>query len=250
MLKKGTDYTVSYKNNKTPGTATLTIKGKGNYFGSIKKTFTVARKSVAKASVKGVSKRYLVTGKAIKPAVTAVKLGNVTLKKGRDYTVSYKNNVKAGTASVIIKGKGNYKGKVTKKFTILSNNSYKMWQYTIQVVKLVNKERAAKGLSELTLDETLYDRAMIRSKELLKSISHTRPDGTQWYTVFDGIKYYYLGENIAAGHTTPEQVVKAWMDSEGHRANILNTSFKKIGVGLVFKKNSEKGYYWTQLFLG
>ncbi|MBR1752299.1 MAG: leucine-rich repeat protein [Ruminococcus sp.] len=249
-LKKGTDYTISYKNNKKLGTATLTIKGKGNYKGSLSKTFKIAKRNVKTAKITGVSKRYKVTGKAIKPKVKTVKIGKVTLKKGRDYTVSYKNNKAAGTASVIIKGKGNYTGKYTKTFKILSKEQYKLWQYTKQVVKLVNKERSSRGIKELTLDETLYDKAMIRSNELTKNLSHFRPDGTECFTVLDGIRYYYAGENIAAGQQTPEQVVKSWMDSEGHRANILSTNFKKIGVGLIYSSGSTYGYYWTQLFTG
>ncbi len=118
-LKKGTDYTISFKNNKAVGTATVTIKGKGNYTGSIKKTFKITKASVAKAKVTGVSKKYKYTGKAIKPAVK-VTLGGVTLKKGTDYTVSYKSNKKVGTATITITGKGSYKGTVKKTFKIVS----------------------------------------------------------------------------------------------------------------------------------
>lgn len=118
-LKKGTDYTISFKNNKAVGTATVTIKGKGNYTGNIKKTFKITKASVAKAKVTGVSKKYKYTGKAIKPAVK-VTLGGVTLKKGTDYTVSYKSNKKVGTATITITGKGSYKGTVKKTFKIVA----------------------------------------------------------------------------------------------------------------------------------
>ena len=227
-LKKGTDFTLTYKNNKAVGTATVTITGKGNYTGSIKKAFKITKASVAKAKVTGISKRYKYTGKAIKPAVKTVKLGNVTLKKGRDYTVSYKNNKKAGTATVIITGKGSYKGTVKKTFKILSAQDYKMWQYTKQVVTLVNKERTKRGLKELKLNEKLYDKAMIRSKEITKYFAHTRPDGTDCFTVVEGINYWTVGENIAAGQRTPQEVVNDWMNSPGHRANILNSSFTDL----------------------
>ena len=118
-LKKGTDYTLSFKNNKAVGNATVTIKGKGNYTGSIKKTFKITKASVARAKVTGVSKKYKYTGKAIKPAVK-VTLGGVTLKKGTDYTVSYKSNKKVGTATITITGKGSYKGTVKKTFKIVA----------------------------------------------------------------------------------------------------------------------------------
>ena len=249
-LTKGTDYTLSFKNNKAVGTATVTITGKGNFTGSVKKTFKITQASVAKAKVTGISKRYKYTGKAIKPTVKAVTLGGVTLKASRDYTVSYKNNKKTGTATVTITGKGNYKGTVKKTFKILSAQDYKMWQYTKEVVTLVNKERTSRGLKALTLNETLYDKAMIRSNELLKLFSHTRPNGSSCFTVLDGISYYSAGENIAAGQRTPKEVVTAWMNSPGHRANILNSSFTDIGVGLVYNSKTAYGYYWTQVFIG
>ena len=103
ILKEGTDYTLSYKNNTNAGTATVTATGKGKYKGSISKTFKIAKRNVKTAKITGVSKRYKVTGKAIKPKVKTVKIGKVTLKKGRDYTVSYKNNKTAGTATATVK---------------------------------------------------------------------------------------------------------------------------------------------------
>ena len=114
-LKQGTDYTVSYKNNVKPGKATVTVKGKGNYTGSAKATFTI-RVPLSKCKVTVKSQTY--TGKALKPAVT-VKFGKTKLKKGTDYTVTYKNNKKIGLATAIVKGKGNYTG--SKKVTFRIN---------------------------------------------------------------------------------------------------------------------------------
>ena len=91
---------------------------------------------------------------------------------------------------------------------------------------------------------------MIRSKELVKLFSHTRPNGTSCFTVLEGISYRCMGENIAAGQRTPKEVVTDWMNSPGHRANILSPDFTKIGVGLVYNSNSVYGYFWTQIFLG
>ena len=110
-LKQGTDYTVSYKNNVKPGTATVTVTGKGDYTGSAKATFRIlVPLSKCKLTVK--SQTY--TGKALQPAVT-VKYGSKALKKGTDYTVSYKNNKAVGVATVTVTGKGGYTG--TKKVT-------------------------------------------------------------------------------------------------------------------------------------
>lgn len=113
-LTKNKDYVLNYKNNKNRGTATITITGIGNYTGSTQVYFTIARASVKKAKVSGVKKKYSYKGKAVKPKLK-VKVSGVTLKKGRDYSVSYKKNKKRGKATITIKGKGNYTG--TKKVT-------------------------------------------------------------------------------------------------------------------------------------
>ncbi len=123
-LKKGTDYTVSYKNNVKPGTATVTVTGKGGYTGSAKVTFRILMPlSKCKLAVK--DQTY--TGKALKPAVT-VKYGGKALKKGADYTVSYKANKAVGVATATVKGKGNYTG--TKKVT------FKILPRTVAISKL------------------------------------------------------------------------------------------------------------------
>ena len=114
-LTAGTDYTVAYKNNTNAGTATVTIKGKGNFTGTITKTFAIKAASLAKAKVTASSQTY--SGKKLTPAPT-VKLGTKTLKKGTDYTVTYSANLNAGTATITIKGKGNYTGTAKGTFTI------------------------------------------------------------------------------------------------------------------------------------
>lgn len=120
--------------------------------------------------------------------------------------------------------------------------------YAKQVLKLVNTERKKAGLTELTWDDTVATAAMTRSKEIEKSFSHTRPDGRNFGTAITdlGITYRGAGENIAWGQKTPEAVMNAWMNSKGHRANILNPNFKKLGVG--YRTDSQRTPYWTQLF--
>ena len=117
-----------------------------------------------------------------------------------------------------------------------------------QVVDLVNAERAKAGLSSLTSDKSIESAALVRAKEIETSFSHTRPNGSSFSTVLkeNGISYQGSGENIAWGQRTPEEVMKGWMNSEGHRANILNSRFTKIGVG--YYQNSAGTNYWTQLF--
>ena len=114
-LKNGTDYTVSYSNNTKVGTATVKITGKGNYTGSVSKTYSI-KNNFKKATVSGISTKAF-TGKNITQSIT-VKYNGKTLKKGTDYTVSYSNNKKIGTATVKIAGKGSYTGTVIKTFKI------------------------------------------------------------------------------------------------------------------------------------
>ena len=114
-LKNGTDYTVSYSNNTKVGTATVKITGKGNYTGSVSKTFKI-KNNFKKATISGISNKSY-TGKNITQSIT-VKYNGKTLKKGTDYTVSCSNNKNIGTATVKIAGKGSYTGTITKTFKI------------------------------------------------------------------------------------------------------------------------------------
>ena len=114
-LKNGTDYTVSYSNNTKVGTAKVTIKGKGNYTGSVSKTYSI-KNNFKKATVSGISTKAF-TGKNITQSIT-VKYNGKTLKNGTDYTVSYSNNKNIGTATVKVTGKGSYAGTITKTFKI------------------------------------------------------------------------------------------------------------------------------------
>ena len=114
-LKNDTDYTVSYSNNTKVGTAKVTITGKGNYTGSVSKTYII-KNNFKKATVSGISTKAF-TGKNITQSIT-VKYNGKTLKKGTDYTVSYSSSKSIGTATVKIAGKGSYTGTITKTFKI------------------------------------------------------------------------------------------------------------------------------------
>lgn len=119
-----------------------------------------------------------------------------------------------------------------------------------QVLELVNKERSANGLKELTLDPTLTKAANIRAKEIVTLFDHTRPNNKSYSTVLDEVGYAWLssGENIAAGASDSDFVMGLWMGSTGHRRNILGAGYSRLGVGYVYVPNSEYGYYWVQLF--
>lgn len=128
------------------------------------------------------------------------------------------------------------------------NNGSTNSSYEQQVIDLVNKERARAGLSALKLDKNVAKAALVRAKETEKSFSHTRPNGSKFSTALteSGVSFRGAGENIAWGQKTPQEVMKGWMNSDGHRANILNKNFTTIGVG--YYKNASGVNYWTQLF--
>lgn len=120
--------------------------------------------------------------------------------------------------------------------------------YIKQVANLVNKERAKAGLSPLTVKKDIESAAKVRAIETQKSFSHTRPNGSKFTTALteSNVTFKGAGENIAWGQKTPEQVMDVWMNSEGHRANILNKNFTSIGVG--YETTSSGTPYWVQLF--
>lgn len=122
--------------------------------------------------------------------------------------------------------------------------------YVSQVVTLVNEERAKQGLAALTVDAKAEAAAAVRAKEIMTSFSHTRPNGSSFGSALkeQGATYSTAGENIAWGQKTPQEVVTGWMNSSGHRANILGANYTKIGCG--FYQSSDGTCYWSQLFMG
>lgn len=137
----------------------------------------------------------------------------------------------------------------TKSTTSAPNQSSSNSSYVEQVIQMVNQERGKAGVSALTTTTNLSSAAATRAQEIVGSFSHTRPSGAAFNTVLNesGISYSGAGENIAWGQTTPQQVMESWMNSSGHKANILNGSFTKIGVG--FYKDASGKCYWTQEFI-
>ena len=124
------------------------------------------------------------------------------------------------------------------------------WNYANRVIELVNKERALYGLGSVSGLHNLSSASQARAKEIVDLFSHTRPNGSSCFTIFDeyNVAHGYAGENIAAGQDTPEEVVNAWMNSPGHRANILNKNYTHLGVGCYTVDNSRYGIYWCQMF--
>ena len=103
-------------------------------------------------------------------------------------------------------------------------------------------------LNILEIDNGLMEAAAIRAAEITSNFSHTRPNGERFKTAVEeaGFTADYVGENIAAGMIKPESVMGLWMDSKGHKENILNPNYKYIGVG--YSVDDESEYYWVQIF--
>jgi uncharacterized YkwD family protein len=128
-------------------------------------------------------------------------------------------------------------------------NGYALSAYEQQVVDLTNAERQKAGLAPLKVDLALSKVAREKSRDMAANnyFDHNSPTYGSPFDMMKkfGISYRSAGENIAKGQRTPKEVVQAWMNSQGHRENILNSSYTHIGVGYV-----ENGNYWTQQFIG
>ena len=204
-LKNGTDYTVSYSNNTKVGTAKVTITGKGNYTGSVSKTFKI-KNNFKKATVSGISTKAF-TGKNITQSIT-VKYNGKTLKNGTDYTVSYSNNKKIGTATVKIAGKGSYTGTITKTFkinpakqeiqklTAKSKAFFVDWAqkgsatgYEIQYATNSKFTRAKKvTITNNKTDKTTVSKLSGKKKYYVRVRSYTTVKGTKYYGAWSASK--------------------------------------------------------------
>ena len=125
------------------------------------------------------------------------------------------------------------------------------WEY--EVLSLVNQERVRNGLEKLTWGDTCAEAAETRASELVSLYAHTRPDGSSWDTACeapDKNARYVEGENLVVGSSavSPETTVAAWMNSEAHRANILNPDFTKLSVGFYFDPSTQYKTHWSQYF--
>ena len=124
------------------------------------------------------------------------------------------------------------------------------WTRSQETLQLINEQRAANGLSNLTTSDKLYEASSVRAKEIADTFSHTRPNGDSAFTVLDSMDIFFMcaGENIAMGFPTPKSVVTGWMNSPGHRANILGADYTAAAVGVYLAPD---GYYcWSIFFIG
>lgn len=142
----------------------------------------------------------------------------------------------------------------TDKDNIVSNENVtgEFASFQKEVVRLVNVERAKLGLAQLSLNAKLSNVATLKSQDMINKnyFSHTSPTYGSPFEMMKkfNISYKTAGENIAKGQKTPAQVVNAWMNSQGHRENILNKNYTEIGIGVA--KDAKGTLYWTQMFIG
>ena len=123
--------------------------------------------------------------------------------------------------------------------------------YVNEILSLVNDARRAKGLGELKLDTELTKAAMIRAEEQNVLFGHTRPDGSSYYTVLENGARRLTGENVAIGQTSAKQAFEDWMNSPGHRGNILSAGYTSIGIGVAkCTASGYTGFCWAQMFAG
>ena len=128
-------------------------------------------------------------------------------------------------------------------------SGYTDYSQIFEILDLVNEARAAEGLHPLKYDSTLGGYAETRAAECYVYYSHTRPDGSDLRTMFQNTYQYssgIFGENIAMGQSSAQEVVTAWLNSPGHRANILNANFNFIGIGMFYQEDGSPA--WVQLF--
>lgn len=180
-------------------------------------------------------------GNTIKLTVKAKSEGKATIK------VYAKGYTKSTTKEIVVNVGSSGDGEIIEDDEA-AENSDKEQNHSDEVIELVNKERQAAGKPALKADDELNKIAAVRAKEISEKFSHIRPDGTQCFTAYDdaGYRYVAAAENIAYNYNdSTDDIMDIWMNSSGHKANILSDDVTNIGVGYY-----EAGgrYYWVQVF--
>lgn len=194
----------------------------------------------------------LVNAERAQAGVAPLSMGSSALNaaaqaRAKELTVNYSYNRPNGSREfTILPEYGNYWVMIFTYARGTSENGFAQ-----EVLALVNAERAKENLAPLAMgDAKLQAAADERAKEVAKVASHTRPDGTNCFTVLKeyGVSDTATGENAAWGETTPEKVVADWMASEGHRVNIMDPAAKYMCLGYNYDANSQWGHNWIQIF--
>lgn len=278
-LSNNIDYDVTYSNNTNVGTAQVSIKGKGNYFGTLTTTFGIASKNIENTTVEAMADKWY-TGVAIEPTPT-LKDGKITLVKDKDYTLTYQNNTKAGKANIIITGKGNYSGSKNVNFKIISSldkvigvtaenikksnielkwqevanaHGYEVYQYNTSKKKYVKIGSTTKnGYNSKKLSQaTTYTYkvrayAKVNGKTIYGSYSNVFKTGT--CTANPTIKVKLSKKNA----TISWKQVKGAAGYEIYMSTSKNGTYSKIGTTTkgnkisFTKKNLKKGTYYFKV---
>ena len=234
----------------TAGTQTVTVK-----YGDASAAFGVTvNRTVTSIAIKSKpSKLTYIVGSTLDTSglkLTAAYSDNTSREITANFTCSPTKLNTVGTQKITVHygpASTTFDVTVTEDPNLKTISVTRSYTYAYEVLELVNQERSKAGVKPaLKMDASLLDTAMMRSGEIVLLFSHTRPDGSSCFTAFKDDSTS-RGENIAAGYQTPAAVVEGWMNSEGHRANILNPDFTTIGIGCV-KHDSLYQIYWTQCF--
>ena len=215
VLKLGTDYSVSYKNNKNAGTATVTVKGLGNYGESKTMNFTITKKMLTAENIALSKVDYFYTGKTCKPAVT-VKDGSTVLKKNRDYSITYPADMKnKGVKTISISGLGNYSGNANATYYIITKISVK----TPAVNKISNnttrtitanlgKVEGAAGYEATYSTSSTFTQSTTKTKESTgNTIKLTKlTKGKYYYVKCRAYKIGDYGRKVYSGYTTVKKI--------------------------------------------
>lgn len=180
-------------------------------------------------------------GNTIKLTVKAKSEGKATIK------VYAKGYTKSTTKEIVVNVGSSGDGEIIEDDEA-AENSDKEQNHSDEVIELVNKERQAAGKPALKADDELNKIAAVRAKEISEKFSHIRPDGTKCFTAYNEAGYSYVAaaENIAYNYNdSADDIMDIWMNSSGHKANILSDDVTNIGVGYY---EADGRYYWVQVF--
>lgn len=231
---------ITDKNTPVKAENTTKVTGEADLEAASKNT-TAATKTATEKSTE-----ELTTRQATQLQTTRQVAANPSSKNNTNSNNSNNNSNKATTCNV--NGNTNSNGNSNGNSQGIGQTATTEDSYVDEVIRIVNEERAKQGLQPLKKNNDLCKVAGIRATETTSLFSHTRPNGESCFTILKeyNIPYMTVGENIAAGQQTPAEVMNAWMNSQGHRENIMNSSFGQIGVGVV--KGGSYGIYWVQMF--
>lgn len=217
-LETGASVTTSVVTEETPSTTESTAE-----------TTVTTETTVSTSATTRTTEPSVTTTKAAPVTVTTTKRASTATTKKTTTTTTTKKTTATTT---------------TKKTTTTTKPQETVDLHAIgeYMTTLINRERAAAGVAPVAHRADLQSYASLRAAEIKEQFSHTRPDGTDCFTVFGDRFFWAMGENIAMGQRTIEEVMEDWMNSPGHRENILSEDFNGVAVG--FDDN-----HWVQLFV-